>query len=83
MVQIQSSWFPLVDRNPQIFTEIPTARSGFQKGDRAHLPVAGERIGYRFTDRTLACGLRIHAGGQESAVDCNTLARDKACGVRG
>lgn len=25
MVQIQSSWFPLVDRNPQTFTEIPTA----------------------------------------------------------
>jgi putative CocE/NonD family hydrolase len=26
MVQIQSSWFPLVDRNPQTFTEIPTAK---------------------------------------------------------
>jgi putative CocE/NonD family hydrolase len=25
MVQIQSSWFPLVDRNPQVFMEIPTA----------------------------------------------------------
>jgi putative CocE/NonD family hydrolase len=25
MVQIQSSWFPLVDRNPQTFTDIPTA----------------------------------------------------------
>ncbi len=25
MVQIQSSWFPLVDRNPQTFTNIPTA----------------------------------------------------------
>jgi len=24
MVQVQSSWFPLVDRNPQTFTEIPT-----------------------------------------------------------
>jgi predicted acyl esterase len=22
MVQIQSSWFPLVDRNPQVFTDI-------------------------------------------------------------
>jgi hypothetical protein len=31
MVQIQSSWFPLVDRNPQTFTNIPTARpSEFQ-----------------------------------------------------
>jgi putative CocE/NonD family hydrolase len=26
MVQVQSSWFPLVDRNPQSFVNIPTAR---------------------------------------------------------
>ena len=26
MIQIQSSWFPLVDRNPQTFGEIPDAR---------------------------------------------------------
>jgi putative CocE/NonD family hydrolase len=26
MVQVQSSWFPLVDRNPQTFTEIPYAK---------------------------------------------------------
>ena len=26
MVQVQSSWFPLVDRNPQTFTEIPRAK---------------------------------------------------------
>jgi uncharacterized protein len=26
MVQIQSSWFPLVDRNPQSFVEIPDAK---------------------------------------------------------
>jgi putative CocE/NonD family hydrolase len=25
MVQVQSSWFPLVDRNPQVFMEIPNA----------------------------------------------------------
>lgn len=32
MVQVQSSWFPLTDRNPQVFTEIPTARpEDFQK----------------------------------------------------
>jgi hypothetical protein len=32
MVQVQSSWFPLVDRNPQKFTNIPTATaSDFQK----------------------------------------------------
>ncbi len=28
MVQVQSSWFPLVDRNPQKFMEIPTAQPG-------------------------------------------------------
>ena len=28
MVQIQSSWFPLVDRNPQIFVDIPNAQPG-------------------------------------------------------
>jgi putative CocE/NonD family hydrolase len=26
MVQVQSSWFPLVDRNPQVFMDIPTAK---------------------------------------------------------
>ncbi len=26
MVQIQSSWFPLIDRNPQVFLNIPTAK---------------------------------------------------------
>ncbi len=32
MVQIQSTWFPLVDRNPQTFTNIPTAKAtDFQK----------------------------------------------------
>jgi len=32
MVQIQSSWFPMVDRNPQQFENIPTAKAAdFQK----------------------------------------------------
>jgi hypothetical protein len=32
MVQIQSSWFPLVDRNPQTFRDIPSAQpADFQK----------------------------------------------------
>jgi predicted acyl esterase len=26
MVQVQSSWFPLIDRNPQTFTDIPFAK---------------------------------------------------------
>lgn len=34
MVQVQSSWFPLVDRNPQIFTDIYHAKkSDFRKAD--------------------------------------------------
>jgi uncharacterized protein len=32
MVQVQSSWFPLVDRNPQVFVDIPKATPAqFQK----------------------------------------------------
>ena len=32
MVQVQSSWFPLTDRNPQQFLDIPLAKtSDFQK----------------------------------------------------
>jgi putative CocE/NonD family hydrolase len=32
MVQVQSSWFPLTDRNPQQFLDIPSAKaSDFQK----------------------------------------------------
>jgi uncharacterized protein len=32
MVQVQSTWFPLVDRNPQTFVDIYTAKpSDFQK----------------------------------------------------
>lgn len=32
MIQVQSTWFPLVDRNPQQFVDIPTAKeSDFQK----------------------------------------------------
>jgi predicted acyl esterase len=26
MVQVQSSWFPLTDRNPQTFVDIPNAK---------------------------------------------------------
>ncbi len=28
MVHVQSSWFPLVDRNPQVFMDIPAAKAG-------------------------------------------------------
>jgi predicted acyl esterase len=34
MVQIQSSWFPLTDRNPQVFIDIPKAKaSDFKKAN--------------------------------------------------
>jgi len=46
MVQIQSTWFPLVDRNPQQFEDIPTAKaSDFVK--------ATERVYYGGTDGSL------------------------------
>lgn len=35
MVQIQSSWFPLIDRNPQTFVDIPGAKAGdFRKAEQ-------------------------------------------------
>jgi hypothetical protein len=35
MVQIQSSWFPLLDRNPQTFCDIPTAEpAAFRKAEQ-------------------------------------------------
>ena len=35
MVQIQSSWFPLVDRNPQTFCDIPNAKAeDFRKAEQ-------------------------------------------------
>jgi putative CocE/NonD family hydrolase len=34
MVQVQSSWFPLVDRNPQVFMRIPEAeKADFKNAD--------------------------------------------------
>jgi putative CocE/NonD family hydrolase len=35
MIQIQSSWFPLIDRNPQTFVDIPNARpEDFKKAEQ-------------------------------------------------
>ncbi|HKI72731.1 MAG TPA: CocE/NonD family hydrolase [Verrucomicrobiae bacterium] len=47
MVQVQSSWFPLVDRNPQKFCDIYHAREeDFQKATQRvyHSPQAGSNI---------------------------------------
>jgi len=51
MVQVQSSWFPLVDRNPQTFGDIPNARpEDFKK--------ALQRV-YRSPERPSAIGLFV------------------------
>jgi hypothetical protein len=53
MVQIQSSWFPLTDRNPQKFMEIPKALStDFQKAfERVYFGGAdGSRIQLRVAE---------------------------------
>ncbi len=51
VVQIQSSWFPLVDRNPQTFTEIPTA-------DPKDFVKAAERI-YRSSSSASSIELNV------------------------
>jgi putative CocE/NonD family hydrolase len=49
MVQVQSSWFPLVDRNPQSFCDIPNAKpEDFQK--------ATEQV---FRTKTAASGVEV------------------------
>jgi putative CocE/NonD family hydrolase len=46
MVQVQSSWFPLVDRNPQTFTQIPTVNpSDFKKATERVFHQAGASSG--------------------------------------
>jgi predicted acyl esterase len=50
MVQVQSTWFPVIDRNPQTFVNIYTAReSDFQKATHRvyHTPTmpSGVRVG--------------------------------------
>jgi hypothetical protein len=46
MVQVQSSWFPLTDRNPQTFTDIPHAKAGdFKNATEQVYHSAGESSG--------------------------------------
>ena len=51
MVQVQSTWFPLVDRNPQTFVDIPTAKPEDFK-------VATQRI---FRSSTQPSGVEVYA----------------------
>jgi putative CocE/NonD family hydrolase len=46
MVQVQSSWFPLTDRNPQVFMDIATAKAGdFKKATETVFHEAGAASG--------------------------------------
>jgi hypothetical protein len=46
MVQVQSSWFPLTDRNPQTFVNIPDAKtSDFVKATERVYRTQGEASG--------------------------------------
>ncbi len=45
MVQVQSSWFPVIDRNPQTFVNIYTAKdSDFQESDASRPPIGGTAV---------------------------------------
>jgi predicted acyl esterase len=59
MVQIQSSWFPLTDRNPQTFLNIPDAKpSDFVK--------ATERV-YHSTAQASGIGVGVVPQGSNTA----------------
>jgi putative CocE/NonD family hydrolase len=61
MVQVQSSWFPLVDRNPQKFMEIPkAAASDFQKATQR--VYRSRAMGSSVTLMAEGGGLRLAAG---------------------
>jgi predicted acyl esterase len=46
MVQVQSSWFPLTDRNPQVFMDIAQAKAGdFKKATETVFHEAGAASG--------------------------------------
>lgn len=46
MVQIQSSWFPLIDRNPQKFVDIPTAKPEDFRPAEQRIFCAGKNASY-------------------------------------
>jgi hypothetical protein len=46
MVQVQSSWFPLIDLNPQTFTHIPQAKpEDFKKATQRVYHAPGQASG--------------------------------------
>jgi len=58
MVHVQSTWFPLVDRNPQTFVDIPTARpEDFKKA--THRVYRDRNAASSLTVRLLPAGVRM------------------------
>ncbi|MFN8583372.1 MAG: CocE/NonD family hydrolase, partial [Gemmatimonadaceae bacterium] len=56
LVQVQGSWFPLVDRNPQVFTDIYRAKaSDFRVATQRvyRRPGAESRLSYRVLEQTV------------------------------
>jgi len=47
MVQVQSSWFPVIDRNPQTFVNIYKARADFTKATHRAYRSASKPSGVR------------------------------------
>ena len=61
MIEVQSSWFPLVDRNPQTFVDIYHAKpSDFKKATQRVYRSAGQASGIQF--------LVVPPGGVQSVV---------------
>ena len=57
MIHVQSTWFPLVDRNPQTFVNIPTAKpEDFQKA--THRLHRGSKAASSLTVRVLPANNR-------------------------
>jgi len=46
MVHVQSSWFPLIDRNPQKFMKIHEADAATSEGDAPRLPIRVSTLGH-------------------------------------
>lgn len=69
MVQVQSSWFPLVDRNPQTFVDIPFGKAqDFLQGHPVFEPLANRE----FLARGFAPGTAFNGVSGRSLVDARS-----------
>ena len=82
MVQVQSTWFPLIDRNPQTFVDIPTARprtSGRRRSgscDRARNRQLSRSTSSRHVDQRSRSGDVERETGFEPATFCGPMSID-------